>query len=219
MTNTEHQSSFADTQNSTTATEASTTPQNAEPKRPRKRGWIVAGVIVAVIVVAGAGFWVWHEQPSFCNSVCHSPMDYYVETYTADDPHLGITAHANNDVACLNCHEAELTTQISEVMAWVSDSYPMTDDGTMLATGKEFANEEFCARSECHHTAGTTFDEITNNLWGFSDNDPKYNPHASHQDLALECSDCHGIHEANVLVCNECHSLNMPEGWEAPNEQ
>lgn len=219
MTNTEHQSSFADTQNSTTATEASTTPQNAEPKRPRKRGWIVAGVIVAVIVVAGAGFWVWHEQPSFCNSVCHSPMDYYVETYTADDPHLGITAHANNDVACLNCHEAELTTQISEVMAWVSDSYPMTDDGTMLATGKEFANEEFCARSECHHAAGTTFDEITNNLWGFSDNDPKYNPHASHQDLALECGDCHGIHEANVLVCNECHSLNMPEGWEAPNEQ
>ena len=46
------------------------------PKKRPKRGWIVAGAVAAVIVVAGAGFWVWHEQPSFCNAICHSPMDY-----------------------------------------------------------------------------------------------------------------------------------------------
>ena len=51
------------------------------PKRKVKRGWIVAGVVAAVIVVAGVGFWVWHETPGFCDSVCHSPMDSYVETY------------------------------------------------------------------------------------------------------------------------------------------
>ena len=188
------------------------------PKRSHRRAWTTVGIVAAIIVVAGAGFWAWHEQPSFCNAICHSPMDRYVETYDSGDPHLGITAHANADVTCLKCHEAELTTQVSEAMAWMSDSYPVTEEGA-LATGKEFADEQFCAKSGCHHELGDGYDEITANLWGFAGNDAKYNPHASHQDLALECGDCHGIHETNVLVCNECHSLNLPEGWEAPNEQ
>ena len=189
------------------------------PKKSRKRTWTTVGIVAAIIIVAGAGFWVWHEQPSFCNAICHSPMDYYVESYSSDDPSLGITAHAADDVTCLKSHDAELTTQVSEVMAWVSDNYPMTADGTMLATGKEFASEQFCAKSGCHHELGDTYEEISSNLWGFEGNDEKYNPHVSHQDLALECGDCHGIHETNVLVCNECHNLTMPEGWEAPNEQ
>lgn len=29
------------------------------PKRKVKRGWIAAGVVAAVIVVAGASIWVW----------------------------------------------------------------------------------------------------------------------------------------------------------------
>ena len=62
--------------------------QTAEPAaQKKKKKWpIVVGVVVAVLVVAGAGFWVWHEQPSFCNAICHSPMDKYVETYGAGDP-------------------------------------------------------------------------------------------------------------------------------------
>ena len=187
------------------------------PKKRPKRGWIVAGVVATVIVVAGAGFWVWHEQPSFCNAICHSPMDYYVETYDSGDPNLGVTAHAKAGESCLDCHTAELTTQISEVCAWVSDNYPMTEDGTMLATGKQFASEEFCARPACH--GGKSLDEITAGLWGFAGNDEKYNPHANHEDAALECGDCHKAHENQVLVCNECHDLTLPEGWEAPNVQ
>ena len=50
------------------------------PKRPVQKKWIVLGVVVAVIVVAGAGFWAWHNTPGFCNAFCHSPMDAYVET-------------------------------------------------------------------------------------------------------------------------------------------
>lgn len=76
-----------------------------------------------------------------------------------------MTVHAKAGESCLDCHTAELTTQISEVCAWVSDNYPMTEDGTMLATGKQFASEEFCARAECH--GGKSFDEITAGLWGF----------------------------------------------------
>ena len=59
--------------------------QAPSPKRKAKRGWIIGGVVAAVIVVAGAGFWVWHETPSFCNAICHSPMDSYVDTYYSGD--------------------------------------------------------------------------------------------------------------------------------------
>ena len=161
-------------------------PGEPSSKRKVKRGWIVAAVVAAVIVVAGVGFWVWHETPGFCNSICHSPMDSYVESYYSGD----------------------------KGMQWVSDDYPMTPDGTKLATGKDFASEEFCAKSGCHN-----MDEVVAKTWGFEGNDEKFNPHSSHQDLALECGDCHKAHETSVLVCEECHALNMPEGWEASNEK
>ena len=177
------------------------------PKRSVQKKWIVLGVVAAVIVVAGAGFWAWHNTPGFCNAICHSPMDAYVETYDSNDPGMLVTQHKEAGDSCLDCHEAELTTQVSEVMAWVSDSYPM--DGDMLATGKEFANEEFCARPECHD-----MNEVVANTWGFCDNEPDENPHSSHQDLALECGDCHKVHEKSTLVCNDCHDMNVPEGWE-----
>ena len=126
-----HAGPATDTSSAAAAGSATAAGGPAPKKRP-KRGWIVAGVVAAVIVVAGAGFWVWHEQPSFCNAICHSPMDYYVETYDSGDPQLGVTVHAKAGESCLDCHTAELTTQISEAMAWVSDNYPMTEDGTCL---------------------------------------------------------------------------------------
>lgn len=41
----------------------------------RAKASIVIGVVAAVIIAAGAGFAVWHDQPSFCNAICHTPMD------------------------------------------------------------------------------------------------------------------------------------------------
>lgn len=200
-----------------TTDEAAAGEEEPEPKKKHvRRGWIVAGVIVIVLVVAVAGFWVWHEQPSFCNSFCHSPMDYYVETYQSDDVGMMAALHADEGYACLDCHDAVLTDQITEAMAWVADDYPLTttEDGEeMLATGEDFATEEFCAKSGCHDMT-----EVVENTWGFADNEAEYNPHSSHQDTALECGDCHKAHEDSVLVCNECHELNLPEGWEDPNE-
>ena len=177
------------------------------PKRPVKKKWVVLGAIVAVILVAGGGFWVWHNTPGFCNAFCHSPMDAYVESYDSNDPGMLVTAHKEAGDGCLDCHEAELTMQVSELMAWASDSYPM--DGDKLATGKEFANEEFCATPECHN-----MDEVIASTWGFEGNDPDENPHMSHQNLSLECGDCHKVHEKSTLVCNDCHDMNAPEGWE-----
>ena len=207
----------------TDAEAAEDTPPAAEgggtaskPKRKplkHKKAWITVGVIVAVIVVAGVGFMVWHEQPSFCNAICHSPMDYYVETYSSDDESMGVVVHAEEGVNCLDCHNPQLTEQITEVMCWLSDDYLMDADGLMLADGLELASEEFCTKGGCHD-----MDQVTADTWGFEDNEEQYNPHSSHQDYALECNDCHKSHSTSVLMCNECHTLNMPEGWEAPSD-
>lgn len=186
--------------------------EEVKPKRPR-RGLIVAGVIVAVIVVAGIGVLVWHEQPSFCNACCHSPMDAYVESYATDDPGLGIKVHASAGKKCLDCHEATITTQVTEAMAWLADDYPMDRSDTMLATDQNIASEDFCARSGCHD-----MQDVVASTWGFEGNDEKYNPHSNHQDNVLECGDCHKIHEKSQLYCAKCHSLNLPEGWEATSE-
>lgn len=186
------------------------------PKMKQRKKLITIGVIVGIVVVAIVGFWVWHNTPGFCG-ICHSPMSYYVDTYDDENPNMGVTVHQQNGKACLDCHEATLTTQVTEVMNWISDNYPMDAEGVMLASGQQFADEEFCARSGCHADANN-MNQVIAKTWGFEGNDEKYNPHQSHQQFALKCYDCHGIHETNILVCNQCHNLNMPEGWVTPNE-
>ena len=59
--------------------------ETPQPKRKKTKAAIVVGVIAAIVVVAGVGFSIWHEQPSFCNAICHDPMDPYVEGYYAPD--------------------------------------------------------------------------------------------------------------------------------------
>lgn len=60
---------------------ANAQPKDPSSKRPSKKWPIVVGVVVAVLVVTGAGMWVWHGQPSFCGAICHTPMAEYLETY------------------------------------------------------------------------------------------------------------------------------------------
>ena len=91
----------------------------ARAQRPRrKRKWpIVVGVVAVVMVAAGVGFWTWHEQPSFCNAICHEPMDNYVEGYF-NDATLMANTHKKAQVTCLECHEAKLSEQVAEGMSW-----------------------------------------------------------------------------------------------------
>ena len=85
---------------------------------------IVVGVVVAVIVVAGIGFWSWHNTPSFCNAFCHTPMDRYVETYEQQAGQAGVdkwgnevsnssamlvVAHKESGQNCLSCHVPALS--------------------------------------------------------------------------------------------------------------
>ena len=73
---------------------APTDADHAPKGKNKKKSAIVAGTVAVVLVLAGAGFWVWHEQPSFCNAICHSPMDKYVESYSSGDAGMLVTQHA-----------------------------------------------------------------------------------------------------------------------------
>lgn len=84
-----------------------------EERKKSRKGLVALGVAAVVIVAAGTGFWIWHEQPSFCNAVCHTPMDSYVEAYYADDATLLATSHRVADVSCLDCHVPTLGEQLA----------------------------------------------------------------------------------------------------------
>ncbi len=186
-----------------------TTQLENTPKKSKKG--LITGITVAVVVVAAAiGLFVWHEQPGFCNAICHTPMDAYVESYLQDDTTLA-AAHAKYNKACLDCHEAHLDEQIAEATAWISGNYAVDENG-MLAHRSVVANEAFCATDGCHDFARVT---ASTENWG---GEAGVNPHSSHQTLT-NCSMCHTAHSASTFFCNECHSYQVPEGWIDPAQQ
>ena len=121
--------------------EAEAAPTEPAAKKGKKKWPIVVGVVVAVLVVAGAGFWVWHEQPSFCNAICHTPMDPYLPTYEAQpgepatdkwgnelETASGMMAAVHradesSDITCMGCHVPTLSEQIGEGMSWITGNY------------------------------------------------------------------------------------------------
>lgn len=184
------------------------------PKKGKRNKWLVPTVIVAVIVVLGVGFWAWHNTPGFCNSMCHKPMDKYVETLNADDPGMMASVHKQAGLGCLDCHEAKFNEQVTEVMSWSADTFEMDSNGHLVDEHVDrFASAENCLKSGCHN-----WNDVVNSTWGFAGNDAKYNPHSSHQDGSVQCSDCHKSHTTSELYCAKCHALNLPDGWEATHD-
>ena len=179
-----------------------------EGKKKRTLRWpIVAGVVAVVLVAAGAGFAVWHEQPSFCNAICHVPMDNYVEGYY-NDTSLMANEHAQANTTCLECHEAKLDEQMAEGLSWVRGDF-VTDEAGNLATVGVTADAQMCAKAGCHD-----FDQVVASTenWGGAEG---VNPHSSHQGTAIDCSNCHSAHGVSNMYCNTCHDYEVPAGWES----
>lgn len=189
-----------------TGTEAVDAPEGAEkPKKSKKKLFIILGVVIVVLVAAIVGGLIWHEQPSFCNSICHTPMDTYVEGYYSGDSTLLITTHANAGKECLDCHVPEISEQLTEGMKWIQGDYvyPLESRGETIAT------EEFCLASGCHDE--TSYADLTE----FSA-DWDFNPHATSQHGEQACSSCHKMHGQSVMYCSQCHTeaeAVMPDGW------
>lgn len=168
-----------------TKTEVAATEEPAKDAKQAKKGkkkWpIVVGVVAVVLVAAGAGFFVWHEQPSFCNAICHTPMDAYVETYvdgskdkygnelTEEADKMAMMAYYHGHTTegettnCLGCHVPTLGEQITEGMHWITGSYEVAGENKAgqtiledrelsdLVEARGIAEDEFCLNSGCHH--------------------------------------------------------------------
>ncbi len=189
-------------------TNASAEPQGKSTKiKAKKKTMVVISIVAAVVVVAGVGFFVWHEQPSFCNAVCHVPMDDYVEGYYSTDASVLASTHAQGKVTCLGCHEANLGEQVAEGVVWVSGSY------SVPLEKRDFASEENCLSSGCHNMSREELTQKTANL-------PR-NPHdwSMHGSIDYACGDCHSIHDQQVDQCAGCHGdIELAQGWTAPSQ-
>lgn len=172
------------------------------PKSKKRRKFLIAiGVIAVVLIAAGAGFWIWHEQPSFCNAICHSPMDKYVESYYSDDEDLLVTMHAEEGNECLDCHEPAISEQIAEGMKWI------TGDFKDPLPAMEYA-DDFCLNEDCHDVTREDLKAATEGL--------AWNPHDNRHGI-IGCSVCHQVHERSTLYCAQCHTeaveLAQGIGW------
>lgn len=186
-------------------------PRMRKQRPSRKKKKLIVGVIVVVIVVLAVAFWKWHEQPTFCNSVCHTPMDSYVESYYQNNVASLASVHGKAGVTCLTCHPAKIDEQINEVTKWISGHYAYDKEtGKLLSHSAKYATPETCLRSGCHNMTLADLEKKTKNI--------PWNPHAFSQHGVTNCGDCHKAHEQSVMICSECHrpaAEHVPEGWAA----
>ena len=203
------------------------------PSKKRSKKLPIIGAIVAIVVVAGIGMFVWHNDPSFCGTLCHTPMTTYGDTYYAE-ANAPTTDKWGNEVSnsnamlvvshreeagtdCLTCHVPSIGQQVGEVVATVTGNYyyPLSEVSTadlLINSGHETAGkgDEFCLNESCHNMTRADLTKLTSNL--------TRNPHAwEHSEQA--CSDCHKSHRASVMACTECHDdAVVPDGWVTAEE-
>ena len=141
---------------------------NAKAKKSKKP--LIAGIVVAVVIVAGIGFWTWHNTPGFCG-VCHTPMSTYVDTFEAqpgtpavdkwgnnvsDASSMLAVTHKQAGVECLSCHVPSLGQQIGEVTETITGDYyyPLAETSItelMENSGQNSSDEAaFCLKRLSH---------------------------------------------------------------------
>jgi hypothetical protein len=191
---------------------------------------ITAGAVFVLLVGGGGGVYATqHSNPSFCNAICHTPMDPYVESYKENistNPlqvdlagPLSVTVHKDDgDVLCVECHNDGLDVQLREGLHWATGNYVYPFEGKVLTAGEakqegQLNGVEFCLREGCH-VGVETVDELKEVL-----SDQTRNPHDSHNGL-LNCTECHRTHEQSVMWCTQCHAdAVVPDGWLTYTEQ
>ena len=200
----------------------------ARPKRKKSKKLLVLGVVLGVIVVAAVGMFVWHNDPSFCGTMCHTPMAEYGDTYyaEADAPcvdkwgnevsnasaMLSVSHREEADATCLSCHVPTLGQQVGEAVATVTGDYyyPLSEVSLkdLLVNSDHESNmngDQFCLNESCHNITRADLTEMTSDM--------ARNPHAwEHSENP--CSDCHKSHRASVMYCTQCHAdAEIPDGW------
>ena len=184
----------------------------------------IIGAIVGVVAALGIGFYVWHETPEFCTSICHTPMTpTYLETLYANPYEPAIdkwgnevtkakamlaSVHGNMGKRCMACHVPSMEEQITEGIEWLTGNYynPLSErDLSRLVFYRKVGETEFCLNPGCHNL---TKDGLTNETATMT-----RNPHSWHH-TEYTCSDCHKGHRASIMICSQCHEdAEVPAGW------
>ncbi len=226
------------------ANNAESKQQDAEnsTKQPKKRGKrlpITIGVVVVVLAIAGSAFWVWHEQPSFCNAICHTPMDPYVEMFNQKSGTTGTdkwgnkventsamlaVAHAvskENGGAganCLSCHVPTMAQQMTEASQFITGNMPLFKNAKY---GLVLGERKTTDLGKWQNQTGDSFC-LNSNCHNMTRQDlvkttSQYgtrNPHMAMHNQQRDCSDCHKAHRASVNACSQCHDdAPIPTGW------
>ncbi|MCL1799649.1 MAG: cytochrome c3 family protein [Eggerthellaceae bacterium] len=192
---------------------------------------VVLGVLALAFIAAGAGFWIWHEQPSFCSAICHTPMDPYGRTYefssgapgedkwgneVPDAGAMMVVTHKEAGEDCMACHVPSLGEQITEGLTWITGNYeyPLNERNLKnLVEARGIPADEFCLNDRCHHvTADGAALQTRDDLFAMTDEYTR-NPHKP-QHGENECGLCHKAHRASVNYCSQCHGdAPIPDGW------
>lgn len=158
----------------------------------------VGGVLVATLVVAG---WTYHKQPEFC-AVCHE-MKPYLESWSQPDSLA--YQHAEEGIACLDCHEPTIQQQANEAIAHVKGDFkdPLKQ--------RKFESD-FCL--DCHLASQhTSYEQVIERTADYVVDGETVNPHEPHVGLEdveqkrRECYVCHDMHREStgLTFCYGCH--------------
>jgi len=154
-----------------------------------RKVWMVVVASVVLIGIVAGGFW-YHEQPQFC-AVCHV-MEPYLDSWEDSNPEpLLANRHAQEDVACLDCHEATVSDQIHELVVFVKQDYR-----TPLM--KRNYPQSTCF--ECHlENEHTSYKEIASRTQDYRVDGDSINPHDTHLGEE-ECYRCHRMHSTSYEI-------------------
>lgn len=212
----------------------------AKKRRSRRKKLTITGVVVVVLAAVGVGMLVWHEQPSFCSTVCHLECDY-VDNYMQEQGVAGTDKYGNEvsntnammavlhrdtlatampEIRCLDCHSMNVSELAHDGMNYVTGSYTIPRDersasSLMAWDGK--TSESFCSNENCHVYLLGDDGELSYDKLEAVTASRDFNPHEQyHANLSLECTDCHKGHRASTVVCTACHEhadAELPAGW------
>ena len=209
------------------------------PEKKRNKPLII-GVIAVIVIAAGIGMFVWHEQPSFCSTMCHIESTY-VDNYMQEQGvagrdkygqqvtntnammavlHRNTKATAKSEIVCVDCHVPNVMELANDGIHLVTGDYPLPRNERNLAGMKSWdgePGESFCANENCHVYLLDDNGQLSYDKLEASTKSRAFNPHEQHHEmLSLDCSDCHKGHRASTIVCTGCHeheNVALPDGW------
>lgn len=208
------------------------------PKKKHKKGIIIAVVIIVVLVVGGIGFDKWHQQPSFCATMCHIEQTY-VNNYQQPQNSVGTDKYGNTvsntnammavlhretgtsaipTMNCLSCHVPNTMELAHDGVNYFTGNYylPRTERSVeMLERWDKKDGTQFCANENCHVYLLGSDGLLDRDKLEASSAWMDFNPHSQHHEgIQMSCTECHKGHRASVYQCTGCHDdITLPDGW------